>query len=345
MKADGMEPMVRAAGLRGLPSVIGTLGGDPGEWLARFGLGTAVLDSDDAVIPALDAARLLETAAAELSCPDLGLRLSAVQDAAVLGPVAVAIENSATFGEALDITRRFLFVHSDALTVDQIPDPSGRPGIAGLRYATTGDLPLPPQTADLGLGLLHRITTLLHQGPYGLRSVHLPHPRLAPVGVYRDFFAAEVRFNLQEAVLRVPAGLAGEPLPGGNQMLRDLALAYLTSHFPSPGSSVASRVRVLLARSLGPSVPSVAAIAGLLRLHPRTLQRRLAAEQTSFEGILDEVRRAAAFRLITTTDLSFGQVTAMVGLAEQSALTRAVRRWFGLTPRRLRSSMEDDRPR
>ena len=53
---------------------------------------------------------------------------------------------------------------------------------------------------------------------------------------------------------------------------------------------------------------------------------------------LDDVRRAAAHRLITQTDLPLSQVTAMVGLAEQSALSRAARRWFGLSPRELRRS-------
>jgi AraC-like DNA-binding protein len=66
------------------------------------------------------------------------------------------------------------------------------------------------------------------------------------------------------------------------------------------------------------------------------LQRRLAAESTTFEEILDGVRREAALRLITETDLPLAQVTALVGLTEQSALSRAGRRWFGQPPRALR---------
>jgi len=96
---------------------------------------------------------------------------------------------------------------------------------------------------------------------------------------------------------------------------------HLTSHYPAPGRSVADRVRLLLTQALGTSPVEVAAIARRLRTHPRTLQRRLAAEHTTFETILDDVRRATAARLITQTDLPFTQVTAMVGLAEQSALS------------------------
>ncbi|AGL17638.1 putative transcriptional regulator [Actinoplanes sp. N902-109] len=328
--------MVRAAGLRGLPALLDRLGGDGPGLLARFGVPPHALDSDDALIPAPTAGRVLEVAAAERTCPDLGLRLAGLQNASVLGPLALAIENAATLGEALETTSRFLFVHSPALTVAQVPDPAGRAGVVGLLYRGTA-APLPPQVADLGIGLIHRIVVLLHGGPYGLRSVHLPHPALAPAGAYTRFFGTEVRFGRPDAVLRVPGGLLATAVPGGNQLLRDLALEYLSSHFPEPGRSVADQVRLLLAQGLGSAPVQIAAIARRLRTHPRTLQRRLAAEQTTFEALLDEVRRTAAHRLITGTELPLTQITAMVGLTEQSALSRAVRRWYGMSPRRLRA--------
>ncbi|MFI5495033.1 AraC family transcriptional regulator ligand-binding domain-containing protein [Actinoplanes sp. NPDC051859] len=332
-----MDSMVRAACLRGLPALVDGLGGNAGELFGRFGVSCAALETDDAVIPAEATAALLETAAYELGCPDLGLRLAGTQNASVLGPLALAIENSPTFGAALETTQRFLFVHSPALTVSQIPDPSGRRGVVGLLYKTAIAEVLPPQAVDLGLGLVHRIIVLLHGGPYGLRSVHLPHPALAPVEAYTRFFGAEVRFGRPDAVLRVPGGLATTAVPGGNRVLHDLAVDYIASHFPAPGERVADRVRMLLIQALGSSPVEVTAVAKVLRTHPRTLQRRLADEHTTFEAILDEVRRIAAHRLITQTDLPLTQVTAMVGLAEQSALSRAVRRWYGLTPRQLRS--------
>jgi AraC-like DNA-binding protein len=336
-----MESMVRAAGLRGLPRLVDELGGDGAGLLARFGVPPRALDSDDAVIRSLVAAQILEVAAGEAHCPDLGLRLAGQQNIAVLGPLAIAIENSPTLGDALDCATRFLFVHSPALTVSRVPDPSGRPGVMGLLYGSTEPDPLPPQAVDLGLGLLHRIVVLLNGGRYGLRSVHLPHPPLAPVARYTEFFGADVRFGQAEAVLRVPQALARTPVSGGNRALRDVALDYMRSHFPAPDQSVTDRVASLLARSLGSSPVDIAAIARLLQVHPRTLQRRLAAERTTFDAILDRVRRETAHRLITSTDVPFTQVTAMVGLTEQSALSRAVRRWFGTTPRALRHGHRD----
>ncbi|MCO1661139.1 AraC family transcriptional regulator [Pseudonocardia humida] len=335
-----MDPMVRAAGLRGIEPLVDRLGGDGAGLLTRFGIPAGAVDSDEAVVRAAAAARVLEVAATELACPDLGLRLAEQQDAGVLGPLAIAIENSPTVGEALDCVTRYLFVHSPALSVSPVPDPDGRPGVIGLRYESTGPTRLTPQVADLGLGLFHRIIRLLHGdhhgGAYGLRSVHLPHPPLAPVARYTGFFGADVRFDQPDAVLRVPSGITATPVPGGDRLLRDIALDYLASHFGAPDHAVASRVRVLLGQAVGSSPVRIEAIASLLQLHPRTLQRRLAAESTTFEAVLDGVRRDLAHHLITTTGLPFGQVTAMVGLTEQSALSRASRRWFGRSPRELR---------
>jgi hypothetical protein len=243
LPSDDMDPMVRAAGLRGLVPLVDRLGGDGAALLARFGVPPRALDSDDAVMRAGTAARVLEVAADELACPDLGLRLAEQQDAGVLGPLAIAIENSPTFGDALDCTSRFLFVHSPALSVDRVDDPEGRPGVIGIRYDGTGPGRLPPQVADLGLGLVHRIIVLLHAGPYGLRSVHLPHPPLAPVGRYTGFFGADVRFDRPGAVLRVPSGIVATPVVGGDRMLREVVLDYMAAHFTAPGQTVTGRVR------------------------------------------------------------------------------------------------------
>jgi AraC-like DNA-binding protein len=71
-------------------------------------------------------------------------------------------------------------------------------------------------------------------------------------------------------------------------------------------------------------------------MHPRTLQRRLSEERATFEAILDDVRRQLARHYLTTTDMPLSQVAGLLGLSEQSALTRCCRRWWGRTPTAVR---------
>jgi AraC-like DNA-binding protein len=123
-----------------------------------------------------------------------------------------------------------------------------------------------------------------------------------------------------------------------DEAIRQLAVDHLARRFADPSTLTSVRVRRALAVRLGVAPASIGQVARVLAVHPRTLQRRLAGEGTSFGRLLDDVRREAAHRYITGTTLPYAQVAALVGFAEHSTLTHAVRRWFGTSPRRLRAS-------
>lgn len=179
--------VIRSAGLRGFRATVEELGGDPGRYAAAAGLPIEALDADDLLVSDVAVAETHETAAQELDRPDLGLRIAARQDLGMLGPLALAIQNSPTVSDALDCTSRYLFVHARSLTLSLEPDPYGTRGVGALRYGLDPGLPAPVQGTDLGLGFLHRAIQSL-------------------VGVGRP-----------AAVLRVPLSLADQPLAGGTR--------------------------------------------------------------------------------------------------------------------------------
>ena len=333
-----MGPMVRAASLRGFVSLVEELGGDPDVLLEQHGMSRDVLGADDHLVPITAHDLMLDATAAALGCPDLGLRLATRQDLSILGPLALAVESSSTAAQAVECASRFMFVHSPALSVAVEPDPYGRRGVVALTYRKDlRESPYSPQGIELGLGLFFRIAGFLVGGQIGLRSVELPHRPLSPVRRYTDFFGTDVKFGRPVAALRVQRRALDERFAAANEGIRRLAVEFLAEKFPDPGTSTSQRVRLVLAETLS-TAPSITHVAALLAVHPRTLQRQLAAEGVTFEGILGEVRREAAHRLITTTDVSFGHVAELVGFSEQSTLSHAVRRWFGETPRSLRAA-------
>lgn len=332
-----MGPMIRVASLRGFGPLVHELGGDSDALFARFGIPRQLLESDDGLVSITAHDRMLDVAAEQLGCPDLGLRLAERQDLSILGPLAVAIESSSTVAEALDCVSRFLFVHSPALRVDVRPDPRGRRGVIALTYRKDLRESLySPQAMELGLGLFYRVSVLLVGGPTGLRSVELPHAPVSPVQRYLDFFGSDVRFAAAAGALCVERRVLDERFAGADEAIRRIALDQLALDYREPGDTVATKVRLALAETLGTVSPGLANVARLLGTHPRTLQRRLAEERTSFDTILTDVRREAAHRWITCTELPLGQVAALTGFTEQSSLTHAVRRWYGVSPRELR---------
>ena len=77
-------------------------------------------------------------------------------------------------------------------------------------------------------------------------------------------------------------------------------------------------------------------VAKRLGMSGRTLQRRLSERGYSYQTLVDESRRQLAKRLLRQTDFSLVEVAFMTGFSEQSAFTRAFKRWAGQTPRSFR---------
>ena len=332
-----MQPLIRAASLRGFGALVTELGGDPARLLQRFDIAAEVLEHDDGLLSITAHDRMLDAAAAELDCPDFGLRLAERQDLTILGPVARAVATSATATEALDAAARFLFVHSPVLTIGIDDDPWGRRGVVALTYRKeVSESPYSPQAIELGLGVFYRVALQLLGESTGLRSVEIPHGPLSPVDRYLDFFSADVKFDRPAAALCVDRRMLDATFASADEDLRRAALDYLTGSYSDPSDSVAHQVRRLVGERLPGRVPTLAEVAGALLLHPRTLQRRLAAVDTTYGRVVDDLRRDRAHRFITTSDLSFTQIADLVGFAEQATLSHAARRWFGMSPGELR---------
>jgi AraC-like DNA-binding protein len=89
---------------------------------------------------------------------------------------------------------------------------------------------------------------------------------------------------------------------------------------------------------LSDGVPGIADIAAGLAMSPRTLQRRLADEDCTFQAVVDEARHALATRLLSETPYSLAEIAFLTGFSEQSAFTRAFKRREAQTPGAYRAA-------
>jgi AraC-like DNA-binding protein len=78
--------------------------------------------------------------------------------------------------------------------------------------------------------------------------------------------------------------------------------------------------------------PNKTAIADLLAVTPRTLQRRLADEGTSFRTLLNELRYERATDYLKRPDLSLDDITFLLGFRDSTVFYRAFKQWSGKTP-------------
>lgn len=76
----------------------------------------------------------------------------------------------------------------------------------------------------------------------------------------------------------------------------------------------------------------MAEIAALAGISSRTLQRRLAAENTSLSQEIDRLRCEQARHRLAGSSEKVGDISADLGYSDQSSLSRAMRRWSDMTP-------------
>ena len=85
--------------------------------------------------------------------------------------------------------------------------------------------------------------------------------------------------------------------------------------------------------------PGMAAVAGKLHMSPRSLQRRLHSEGTSFAELLSELRRDLALRYLRDQRIAIAEVGFLLGFLDVSAFHRAFKRWTGSTPAEYQRSI------
>lgn len=334
-----MTALIRASAIRGYEALVLSLGADPRPLLHRARLTPDVLADDDALVSLRSAMNLLEASAEVTGHQDFGLRMAQHQGIDILGPLALGIQHSPTVADAMQFASRYLFVHSPGLLFSILPRSTLVPGACELRMQI--HLPRQPeqrQAIDQCLGVLYRILQFLAPRQSPLQAVALPHRPLAPLSAYARFFGAPIRVEQEHGGLHVDPATLDTTLRAVNASLRKMAGDYIAQQYGDPAQSLTLRVRQALARTLSTTQGRKEAIAEMLAMHPRTLQRRLAAEQCCFEDLREDVRKEAALRYLCETRVPLSQLSSLLGLSEQSALTRSCRRWFGTTPSRLRTS-------
>jgi AraC-like DNA-binding protein len=105
---------------------------------------------------------------------------------------------------------------------------------------------------------------------------------------------------------------------------------------PEPGAFcrlVEARIEPLLAA--GPV--RVGTVAHALGLSRQTLYRRLKAEGTTFEQLLDRLRRRLALHLVRAEGVPVKDAAYRLGFSDPAAFSRAFKRWTGASPRSQRA--------
>ncbi len=174
-------------------------------------------------------------------------------------------------------------------------------------------------------------------------EVHLRHPSPPDDRMHRAWFGCPVLWGSDRDGLLLPAELIDRPNRLGDEGLSrflDAQLDAALERVPPETADLAETVRRVIERSLSDGVPGLDRVAAAMGRSERALQRALAAEGLSFRALLDDVRRDLAEGLLAGSDYSLTEIAFLAGFSEQSALTRAFRRWNGVPPATYRAERQ-----
>ena len=120
-----------------------------------------------------------------------------------------------------------------------------------------------------------------------------------------------------------------------HRQLIDQAERYLRSLYNQ--DDIAGELKRKLADLMARGEANADAACRSLRLSRRTLQRRLKAERTSFQKVLEEVRRELAVNYLSDARLKSFDIAMLLGYSNLSTFTTAFKSWYDLPPAQYRA--------
>ncbi|MBL7952395.1 MAG: AraC family transcriptional regulator ligand-binding domain-containing protein [Flavobacteriales bacterium] len=146
-------------------------------------------------------------------------------------------------------------------------------------------------------------------------------------------FGCRVKFKAERNALIFRTVDLALPFTTHNAELLALVGAQLDSELAAKKLPVdiATRVKQVLQRSLAGKRPSLKDVAGELGLSPRSLQRKLADEEITFQYVVEGTRRELAHHYLSQA-MELNETAYLLGYEDANSFFRAFNSWEGVTP-------------
>ncbi len=303
--------------------------------LAEFGLTPAHFEDPENTIAFTTEGRLLGRCTELTRCPHFGLLTGQREGLSMFGALGFLVQSAPDLRSALDIAARHYQVHNPDAAVAIVEEGS----FVTFRYTILRkEIDASAQILDEAMAIAFNVMrTLCGQNwlPNEVLFAHARPPDLAP---FRQFFRAALRFDQDQTALVFGRHWLATVPPGSDPLLHRMMaerVRDIESHF---GENLVSELRRMLPTLVKEHRASLAVVAQLFGFGARTLNRRLAAEGSSFLQLREEACATLACQLLENTGTPVSDIAYLPGYANASACTRAFHRWTGMGPAQWRAS-------
>lgn len=291
-------------------------------------LATSETPMDQATINRLIAAALKASAR-----PWLGLDVGAAVQASAHGPLGTAAVASRNLAQAVDTVARFGGVRYASVQFRVVNQPQGavllmhelvdlaesRTFVACMVFATL----LRMMEAVVG----HRLNRLTVEFPFPEPTWRAEIERLC--AGHMLFARPHLAFHLDHEAMLSPCVTADRTTHSAACLQCEQLVHHTTQ------VTLRHQVAEMMGLREG-AYPTLGEVARHLACSERTLMRRLKAEGSSYQALLDEARFQRAQWYLAHSALSIEDIAGRLGFADTSNFSRTFRRWSGRLPSEFR---------
>lgn len=306
--------------------------------LARAGLPGDLASSRDLSVDAMSWFAVLDALVQEAGDADQAMDLGRDLATGPLHPALIAFAASSDIRKGLQRLALFKpLVAPMRLVISETDD-----SLVITLTAETADQHLSAAVAMMEVAYL--LSLLSTFAARAVRPITVTLPRGTPVTDRFRAFAGCAIIYAETIGLAIRAADAALPIISADTAIYRSVEAELLGRLRAlvDAGGTADRLRRELRQALPSGQVSVETIAGRLHISPRTLQRRLKEEDTSFQAILDETRAELAMIYLRDRKLSAEETSHLLAFRDPNSFYRAFRDWTGMTPAEARALVSQD---
>jgi len=171
-------------------------------------------------------------------------------------------------------------------------------------------------------------------------EIHFRHKPAADIAEYERILKTKVLFEQEHNQAIFPLAILESPIYNPNPRVADILKVELLQLLHEVENQDALTLRLWRYFQIQDAsfTADIESIAQQFNITPRTLQRRLQQEGTSFQDELKFFRTQQAKQLLRNKQLTICEVAFQMGFNDNSAFHKAFKRWTGLTPKDYQSS-------
>ncbi len=323
--------------VKGVLEMFASQGLDVQRLMRGAGIDSTELDQAGARVGADAVIRLWDMAILASGNPALGIDRELVSRFVNFDVVGHAMMSSPDLRSGLESLSRYLALISDATTIELVDE---RPHSWLVIGHIGNTLRLPRQRQEHAILTLQILCSWLTRREVRPLAAEFIFPQPVCELPYRKAFDCPLRFGQPVTRLLLADSDLATPLPSRSPAMLALHERLMDEQLSHLGSTtVSNKVREHVMQRLSQGEPRREDIAALLALTDRTLQRRLRAESTSYQQLLDEVRCELARKYLAQDKLPLSAMADLLGFGDQSNFFRACKRWFGVPPGEYRKAL------